>query len=292
MNEMQGPTVGVQAVVTRRKKPREVLLGKRRGGFGDGEWALPGGHVQFGESPEEATQRELWEEVGIKAEVLRVWKLVNTAYETTHYLQVGVQVQNYRGEPKNLEPDRCSELRWYDLDEALPRPLFPPSQRFLQDLQKDNLEASTMDKERTLSIYLHCIDLGRNSDKYISYLLAEEAPVVYIRFGRRGEMRDRQLRAYRTGDLESAFEFLEQDIAKRLKHRYRLYDVRGDYSIEVIRSLFPRGTVAFRSIEWGEPSQSNDGEGKKEVALQKMSEDIHVTIEETHAQLTLFDENV
>lgn len=48
-----------------------VLLAKRAGGksIAPGKWHLPGGHVEFGERPEEALRRELAEELGVVARV-------------------------------------------------------------------------------------------------------------------------------------------------------------------------------------------------------------------------------
>ncbi|MGO4455504.1 8-oxo-dGTP diphosphatase [Arthrobacter sp. RAF14] len=43
----------------------DVLLGLKRRGFGQGKVVAIGGHVEAGETPEEALQREVWEEVDV-----------------------------------------------------------------------------------------------------------------------------------------------------------------------------------------------------------------------------------
>ncbi len=43
----------------------EILILKRAGGYAGGGWFVPGGHVEFGETPLEAAVRETWEEAAI-----------------------------------------------------------------------------------------------------------------------------------------------------------------------------------------------------------------------------------
>jgi mutator protein MutT len=43
----------------------EVLLGKRARGNGAGLWALIGGKIEIGETPEECIIREVYEEIGV-----------------------------------------------------------------------------------------------------------------------------------------------------------------------------------------------------------------------------------
>jgi ADP-ribose pyrophosphatase YjhB (NUDIX family) len=57
----QRPYVGMGILVTRGE---QVLLGQRRGSHGAGDYAAPGGHLEYGESFETAVRREVREETG------------------------------------------------------------------------------------------------------------------------------------------------------------------------------------------------------------------------------------
>jgi 8-oxo-dGTP diphosphatase len=59
---MKRPRVGVGVFV---KKDGKILVGKRKGSHGGGTWALPGGHLEPGESFETCCKREVLEETGL-----------------------------------------------------------------------------------------------------------------------------------------------------------------------------------------------------------------------------------
>jgi 8-oxo-dGTP diphosphatase len=49
-------------------KNGSVLLGKRKGSHGEGEYAFPGGHLEYMESFEQCAHRETLEECGVEIE--------------------------------------------------------------------------------------------------------------------------------------------------------------------------------------------------------------------------------
>lgn len=276
--DIRRPTVGVQAIVTAPRQHRQVLLGKRKNVYGDGQWGFPGGHLEFGESFEDAAVRELAEETGLQASEVHVWKSVNTPNELTHYVQIGVKVVSFRGKERNLEPDRCAELRWWSLD-GLPDPLFPPSVPFLNALRVQDCLPSLKNAEPNLVVFMFRFDELYHSETYITYLVVGRPPRVIVRKGRRGERKDWPEKHYFVESYQDAKEVLQADIARRLQRGYVLYDVRGTFSVEWVRSLFPDGTVAFRALE----------------AVGRTTEDqiaIHRELGWKFAQLTLFEEEV
>lgn len=115
------PKVGVGVFVI---KDGRVLMGQRKGSHGSGDFAGPGGHLEFGETIEECAIREVKEETGIEIENLRVISVANLLYWTDkHYIDFGVIADWKSGDPTVLEPEKCVGWNWYSFDE-LPSPRF------------------------------------------------------------------------------------------------------------------------------------------------------------------------
>ena len=118
------PLVGVGVMIMRGGR---VLLGKRKGAHGEGEYSFPGGHLEHMESFEDCAKRETFEECGIEIENLRFQLLANVKkYAPKQYIHVGLIADWKSANPKILEPDRCESWVWYGLD-SLPEPLFEMS---------------------------------------------------------------------------------------------------------------------------------------------------------------------
>ena len=119
--ETQLPKVGIGVMIL---KEGRVLLGKRKGSHGEGEYSFPGGHLEYMESFEECARRETKEECGVEIENIRFQFLQNlTDYAPKHYAHIGLLADWKSGEPEVLEPDKCESWDWYELS-AVPNRIF------------------------------------------------------------------------------------------------------------------------------------------------------------------------
>ncbi|MFA6099099.1 MAG: NUDIX domain-containing protein [Patescibacteria group bacterium] len=116
-------------------KDGKVLLGKRRGSHGEGEYAWPGGHLEYMESIADCTRREVREETGMEITNIRFLRLLNLKkYAPQHYVDIGMIADWKSGEPQVLEPNRIECWDWYRLD-SLPAPLFGTTASYLEALK-------------------------------------------------------------------------------------------------------------------------------------------------------------
>lgn len=92
----------------------------------DGHLCPPGGHVEAGETPVIAALRELKEELALdlKPEYLEFLCVAARNASPSEYVAFEFIVRNLHQEPKNNEPNKCSELVWVDTN-ALPDDVIP-----------------------------------------------------------------------------------------------------------------------------------------------------------------------
>ncbi len=130
--------VGVGAIVL--SKDKKILLGKRLATYNNGLWAVPAGHVEFGETFTEAVKRELLEETGLRAKRLELIGLNNStdSNKERQYVNIDFLVFDFDGSLENREPDLCEGWKWFSVGD-LPSPLSPPTEIAIKSLATGKL---------------------------------------------------------------------------------------------------------------------------------------------------------
>lgn len=106
-----------------------VLLGHRHPGrehYPDC-WDAVGGHIETGESPEQALVRECHEEIGVAVTDARLALTTRIDDLELH----AFVVEAWSGTPTNLAPEEHDDLRWFTLDELAALRLAHPALRDL-----------------------------------------------------------------------------------------------------------------------------------------------------------------
>jgi 8-oxo-dGTP diphosphatase len=114
-----------------------LLLRRFSTGYRDGEYSVPAGQLDGGETVMSAAAREAQEEVGVKIGVSdMIFSLVMHRTEDDERVDFFVHVRKWLGEPFNAEPDKCDDLCWVDVNK-LPANMVPYVRRALENHLND-----------------------------------------------------------------------------------------------------------------------------------------------------------
>ena len=126
---MNRPIVGVGVIIKNDKG--FILVGKRQGSHAP-YFSIPGGHLELGESFEEAAIKEIFEETGLTIHQPKVIGVTNNlkTYQTdqVHSVSVILFTDQFEGIPEVKEPKKCAGWDWVNPLE-LPLPHFEASQK-------------------------------------------------------------------------------------------------------------------------------------------------------------------
>ena len=98
----------------------QVLLGKRKNNVRAGNYGLPGGRIEKGEKLLDCAKRELKEETNLEAVeieflvAVKEWQL-DQDHDFVHFVFL---CKKYGGDLKTMEPDKCEDWEWFDLDKV------------------------------------------------------------------------------------------------------------------------------------------------------------------------------
>ncbi len=133
--EHQKPSIGVGAVVLRRGPAGvEVLLIRRGKPPRAGEWSIPGGRQEWGETVRETAAREIMEETGVKISGLRLLDVVDGISQTRgtvtgHWTLVDFRADWAEGEPR--PGDDATDAIWAPVTDLARYGLWSETQRII-----------------------------------------------------------------------------------------------------------------------------------------------------------------
>jgi len=108
-------TVGIPVIIQNQKG--EILLAKRNKNLASypNYWGLPGGLMDYKESPEESAKREIIEELGVKIKILKrskeIYNVVPTKENKIHGINIPFYAKIIKGKPG--PKDETQDIEWF-----------------------------------------------------------------------------------------------------------------------------------------------------------------------------------
>ena len=131
--EQQNLTLINVAVAVIQKEDGRVLMAERPyGKESAGFWEFPGGKFESGESAKQAITRELYEELGIRLNVVYPWICYKHTYPDKLVKLHVYRVFTWEGTPSGWEGQRIS---WEDPSAVTVMPLLPANKKILQTIR-------------------------------------------------------------------------------------------------------------------------------------------------------------
>lgn len=104
----------------------KILLHLRKNSSFEGMYGLPAGHLDGNETATDAMIREAMEETGIiiKKKDLKMSTVSHSKANNNEYIQFFFICTKWEGEIKNIEEDKCAELKFFPIN-RLPKNIVP-----------------------------------------------------------------------------------------------------------------------------------------------------------------------
>lgn len=138
MEERYLSKIGVDVFLERKNEvtgKKEILMLKRKDtGYHDGDYDLPGGHLEKGEDIFDGMIREAKEEIDVdlKREDMEIIHIFHKYKRGM--LKFVFKVNKFEGIPKNAEPHQCEKIEWIELDN-LPENIVPSIKIELENIK-------------------------------------------------------------------------------------------------------------------------------------------------------------
>lgn len=133
MKKPKGPILTVDGIFL---KNRKVLLVKQAKYPFFGSWVIPGGHVEYGETVEQAIKREMKEELGIPIKIKKLFGVYSDPKRDPRYHTASVVYLLEKGKGKIRLSKEASEFRYFPL-KNLPKKIGFDHRKILNDLTKN-----------------------------------------------------------------------------------------------------------------------------------------------------------
>ncbi len=101
-----------RALIVNERKQILMLQKNENQKIASSNWLLPGGTIEFGETPEEALSRELKEEINFSIKNYELLGLDTRIIDGTHWLGMLFITRGDVEQIFNCEPQKHSKLKW------------------------------------------------------------------------------------------------------------------------------------------------------------------------------------
>ncbi len=137
------PKFIVAVYVVFERADRILFLKRENTGYFDGSYSLPAGHLDGNETAREAASREVKEELGLEINQDDL-NLVHVAHRKSpipvihERIDLFFKLRKWDGEPKNSEPHKHAEIKWYPINQ-LPENLIPEVRQAIKKLSNNEV---------------------------------------------------------------------------------------------------------------------------------------------------------
>ena len=128
----------------------KLLMKRDKSNYCHGQHTIPSGHVDEGEEPMVGAIRETLEETDITISEVELSSVMHRAdadpgegCSNDDYIDFFFTANKFTGKAKNMEPDKCFEVKFIDINE-LPANIMPHVKMALDNLLNDKLNYLTI----------------------------------------------------------------------------------------------------------------------------------------------------
>jgi len=130
-------------------KDNKILLSRRYNtGYFDGNYSFPAGHLDGNETLKQALVREAKEEIDVVLDPadLELVHTMNRRIPDNERVDFFFTAKKWQGEPKIIEPEKCDDLSWFELNN-LPKNIIPYIKQTIDSFLNNTIYSEREGKE-------------------------------------------------------------------------------------------------------------------------------------------------